>query len=71
VMAEHVVARDDEQIMGLEAMLGRCWDAVQAAQETPVPPLPARCEGCRIKSDTRARKCEMRDRCFPVKAKAA
>ena len=67
VMCEHLVVRDEVAIRGLEAQLEACGAAVRAAQAGA--DLPERPAICRIKSDPRARRCDLRDACFPPKPK--
>ncbi len=66
-VAEHVVARDEKVIWEMERTLLRCLESMEsvlAGGEIPERPV-----GCRIKSDTRARKCNLKDACFAVKVK--
>lgn len=63
-VAEHLVPRDEAVIKQLEEDLVACCAAVDGPADAPlVAPLMA----CRIKSDSRARRCPLRNECFEAR----
>lgn len=60
-IAEHVVPRDEAMIATLRQDL---QESLAQVVGTVGGPLPLKILGCRIKSDTRARRCPARDACF-------
>ncbi|MFA4971147.1 MAG: hypothetical protein WC683_00945 [bacterium] len=69
-IAEHVIPRDEPTIRWLEDRALACVAAVEGELAgAPLPaPLP---EGCRIRSDKRARKCPGKALCFDARKAAA